>query len=133
MAAKGMTLRTIAETLQADNVLIPSAYWEQKGMTARNHNYHNPYLWTNASVAYILNRQEYLGHTVLGKTVSENFKTKKRKKARPAELLVFPNTHEAIVDQDTWDLANKLRKRSPQKASVQRQGYASPVRSDLLR
>ena len=82
MAAKGMTLRTIAETLQADNVLIPSAYWEQKGMTSRNHNYHNPYLWTNASVAYILNRQEYLGHTVLGKTVSENFKTKKRKKAR---------------------------------------------------
>ena len=69
---------------------------------------------------------------VPGKTVSENFKTKKRKKARPDELLVFPNTHEAIVDQDTWDLANKLRKRSPQKASVQRQGYASPVRIDLL-
>lgn len=115
MAAKGMPLRTIAETLQADNVLIPSAYWEQKGMTSRNHNYHDPYLWTNASVAYILNRQEYLGHTVLGKTVSENFKTKKRRKARPDELLVFPNTHEAIVDQDTWDLANKLRKRSPRK------------------
>ena len=84
-------------------------------MTSRNHNYHDPYLWTNASVAYILNRQEYLGHTVLGKTVSENFKTKKRRKARPGELLVFPNTHEAIVDQDTWDLANKLRKRSPRK------------------
>jgi len=115
MAAKGMPLRTIAETLQADNVLIPSAYWEQKGMTSRNHNYHDPYLWTNASVAYILNRQEYLGHTVLGKTVSENFKTKKRRKARPDELLVFPNTHEAIVDQVTWDLANKLRKRSPRK------------------
>lgn len=115
LAAEGKPLRTIAETLQADKVLIPSAYWEQKGMASRNHSYHDPYLWTNASVAYILNRQEYLGHTVLGKTVSENFKTKKRRKARPDELLVFPNTHEAIVDQDTWDLANKLRKRSPRK------------------
>lgn len=115
MAAEGKPLRTIAETLQADKVLIPSAYWEQKGMASRNHSYHDPYLWTNASVAYILNRQEYLGHTVLGKTVSENFKTKKRRKARPDELLVFPNTHEAIVDQATWDLANKLRKRSPRK------------------
>ena len=115
MAAEGKPLRTIAETLQADKVLIPSAYWEQKGMASRNHSYHDPYLWTNASVAYILDRQEYLGHTVLGKTISENFKTKKRRKARPDELLVFPNTHEAIIDQDTWDLANKLRKRSPRK------------------
>ena len=116
MAAEGKPLRTIAETLQADKVLIPSAYWEQKeGMVSRNHSYHDPYLWTNASVAYILDRQEYLGHTVLGKTVSENFKTKKRRKARPDELLIFPNTHEAIIDQDTWELANKLRKRSPRK------------------
>lgn len=115
MAAEGKPLRTIAETLQAEKVLIPSAYWEQKGMASRNHNYHDPYLWTNSSVAYILERQEYLGHTVLGKTISENFKTKKRRKAKPDELLIFPNTHEAIVDQDTWDLANKLRKRSPRK------------------
>lgn len=115
MAAEGKPLRTIAETLQAEKVLIPSAYWEQKGMASRNHNYHDPYLWTNSSVAYILDRQEYLGHTVLGKTISENFKTKKRRKAKPDELLIFPNTHEAIVDQDTWDLANKLRKRSPRK------------------
>ena len=116
MAAEGKPLRTIAETLQADKVLIPSAYWEQKeGMVSRNHSYHAPYLWTNTSIAYILDRQEYLGHTVLGKTVSENFKTKKRRKAKPEELLIFPDTHEAIVDQDTWDLANKLRKRSPRK------------------
>ena len=113
MAAVGTPLRTIAETLQADKVLIPSAYLEKKGMASRHHDYHDPYLWTNASVGYILDRQEYLGHTVLGKTISENFKTKKRRKARPDELLFFPDTHEAIVDQATWDLANKHRKRKP--------------------
>ena len=48
---------------------------------ARMHAYYDPYLWTNTTVMYILNHQEYLGHTVLGKTVCENFKTKKRRKA----------------------------------------------------
>lgn len=57
---------------------------------------------------------------MLGKTVSENFKTKKRRKASPDELLIFPDTHEAIIDQETWDLANKLRKRSPKKADINR-------------
>lgn len=116
MAAEGIPIGTIAETLRAEKVLIPSAYLEQKeGMTSRNHSYHDPYVWTNSTVGYILDRQEYLGHTVLGKTISENFKTKKRRKARPDELLIFPDTHEAIVDQDTWDRANRLRKRCPRK------------------
>ena len=116
MAAVGTPLRTIAETLQADKVLIPSAYLEKRvGTVSRNHNYRDPYLWTTTSVGSIIDRQEYLGHTVLGKTISENFKTKKRRKARPEELLVFPDTHEPIVDQETWDLANKHRKRSPRK------------------
>lgn len=116
MAADGKPIRTIADTLTAEKVLIPSAYWEQKeGMVSRNHKYHDPYIWTNASIAYILDRKEYLGHTVLGKTVRDNFKSKKRRKATEDELLFFPDTHEPIVDQDTWDRANRLRKRSPKR------------------
>ena len=64
-------------------------------------------------MGYILNREEYLGHTILGKTVRDNFKIKKRRKASKEERLYFYNTHEAIVDKETWDMANKLRKRSP--------------------
>lgn len=116
MAAGGKTMKCIAEMLTAEKVLIPSAYLEQKdGMVSRNHRYHDPYLWTNTTIAHVLEHQEYLGHTVLGKTVRENFKTKKRKKADPDEVLFFPDTHEAIIDQDTWDRANKLRKRAVRK------------------
>ena len=116
MAAEGQPLRTIAEKLQSDKILIPSAYREQKeGMVSRHHNYHDPYLWSNTSIAYILTRQEYLGHTVLSKTISENFKTKKRRKASSDELLIFRDTHEAIVDQELWNLANRQRKRRPRK------------------
>ena len=114
MAADGKPIRTIAETLTAERILILSAYWEQKeGMVSRNHRYHDPYLWTNAAIAYILDRKEYLGHTILGKTVRDNFKSKKRRKASEDELLFFPDTHEPIINQDTWDRANRLRKRSP--------------------
>ena len=116
MAAEGTPMQTIADTLRADKVLIPSAYQEKYHPdNARQHSYHDPYLWTNTSIGYILNHQEYLGHTVLGKTICENFKTKKRRKATEDELLIFPNTHEAIIDQATWDMAQTRRGRRPKK------------------
>jgi site-specific DNA recombinase len=86
-------------------------------MVSRNHRYKDPYIWTNAALVSILDRKEYLGHTVLGKTVRESFKSKKRRKATEDELLFFPDTHEAIINQETWDRANRLRKRSPKKIS----------------
>ena len=70
----------------------------------------NPYHWSATAVGYILEKQEYMGHTVLGKTISENYKTKKRRKANPDELMIFKNTHEAIVDEETWNLVHKLKK-----------------------
>lgn len=118
MAAGGTGISRIAETLTAEKVLIPAAHQEKaEGTESRCHKYYDPYYWNNSTVIGIIERQEYLGHTVLGKTVSENFKTKKRRKASPDELLIFPDTHEAIIDQETWDLANKLRKRSPRKVA----------------
>ena len=104
MAADATPLTQIAKVLTEEKVLIPSAYWEQKeGMASRNHRYHDPYLWTNTAVGYIVDRKEYLGHTVLGKTFRDSFKSKKRRKATEEELLFFPDTHEPIIDQDTRD------------------------------
>ena len=69
-------------------------------------------------MGYILNRREYLGHTVLGKTTRDNFKTKRKRIANEDELLVFYNTHEAIIDQETYDKAQRMRKRvSPRRNS----------------
>ena len=33
------------------------------------------------------------------------------------ELMIFPDTHEAIIDQDTWDIAQKLRVRAKPRAA----------------
>lgn len=116
MVIDGMGSQAIANQLTADNVLIPSAYLEQsKHGESRNHSYHDPCRWNCTAVSYILDKQEYMGHTVLGKTICENFKTKKRRKARPDELIIFENTHEPIIDAETWHLVQKLRRRTRRK------------------
>ena len=68
-------------------------------------------------MGYILDRQEYLGHTVLGKSICENFKTKQRRAATADELMIFPDTHEAIIDEDTWTIARKLRSKKKPRAA----------------
>ena len=113
LACNGMGATAIADTMSEDKVLIPSAYARQ------NHpedcqctNYHDPYTWNATTVGYILNRREYLGHTVLGKTTKDSFKTKRKRVVNEDELLIFYNTYEAIIDQETYDKAqNQATKR----------------------
>ena len=111
MVIEGKGVTAIADILTAEKVLIPSAY-EKKYCPENDHSrgFTNPYLWSATAVSYILEKQEYMGHTVLGKTISVSYKTKKRRKAEPDELMIFKNTHPAIVDEETWHLAQKLRK-----------------------
>lgn len=111
MVIDGHGVMSIADALTADKIMIPSAY-AKCSYPENNHSkgFHDPYRWSSTAVGYILEKREYMGHTILGKTISQNYKTKKRRKAEPEELMIFKNTHEAIVDEETWELAHRLRK-----------------------
>ena len=111
MVIEGYGVMAIADALTADKIMIPSAY-AKCNCPENNHcnSFHDPYRWSATAIGYILEKREYMGHTVLGKTITENYKTKKRRKARPEELMIFKNTHEAIVDEETWELAHRLKK-----------------------
>jgi len=119
LACQGNSTTAIADALTAQQVLIPAAYAAlHNPKNCRHKNVTDPYRWNATTVGYILDRQEYLGHTVLGKSICENFKTKQRRAATPDELMIFPDTHEAIIDQDTWDIARKVRmKKKPRVAN----------------
>ena len=118
LVCQGNSTTAIAEMLTADKVLIPSAYAAlNQPKNCRHKNVADPYRWSATTVGYILDRQEYLGHTVLGKSICENFKTKQRRAATPDELMIFPDTHEAIIDQDTWNIARKIRSKKPRVAN----------------
>ena len=110
LASQGVGVTAIAEMLTEEKVLIPSAYAAKYSPENCRHKAPiDPCRWSATTVGYILDRQEYLGHTVLGKSICENFKTKERRAAAPDELMIFPDTHEAIIDPDTWNMARKLR------------------------
>ena len=112
LANDGKSTRAIAEILTEEKVLTPAAYAKEYHPEQYNGNkFTNPYLWAMSTIRNILGRQEYLGHTVLRKSVSTNFKLHKRKSTDEEEQYVFPNTHEPIISQELWDSVQKRRSR----------------------
>ena len=113
LANNGKSPRAIAELLTEEKILIPAAYAKEHHPEQYNGNkFTNPYLWAMSTIRNILDRQEYLGHTVLRKSVSTNFKLHKRKSTDEEEQYVFPNTHEPIISQELWDSVQKRRSRA---------------------
>ena len=99
----------IAKKLSEDRILIPSAYLAQhnEGVN-KNKTFKDVYGWGSSSVVEILKKREYLGHTVNFKT-RKHFKDKKSHYVDESEWTIFENTHEAIIDQQTFDLVQKIR------------------------
>lgn len=90
LVCDGQRPTQIAETLTQDKVLIPTAYMAEKHPERKlEHRRSDPYFWSGNTVGSILDCREYLGHTILGKTVCENFKTRKRRPATPDEPMFF--------------------------------------------
>ncbi len=109
MAGKGPS--QIARVLKENGVLIPTAYAVSQGRKATNSiPSHNPCAWRSDSVVDILERKEYLGHTVNFKTHRTSYKSKKTVANPEDQQMVFEDTHEAIVDVGTWEKAQELRK-----------------------
>ena len=100
----------IARILKEDSVITPTIHFQQTGRATRNTLPDNPYNWTGDTIADILERPEYQGHTVNFKTYKQSYKNKKTCYNPEEKWLVFENTHEAIIDADTWARVQELRK-----------------------
>ena len=100
----------IARILKTDKILTPAAYWQSQGKTTNQPVPENPYRWVADTVATILEKKEYLGHTVNFKTYKQSYKSKKKCYNPEEKQLVFEDTHKAIIDADTWKRVQELRK-----------------------
>ena len=99
----------IASKLKSEKVLIPSAYLAQHGEGVnKNKTFKDMYGWGSSTICNILEKREYLGHTINFKT-RKHFKDKKSHYVPEDEWTIFENTHEAIIDQQTFDLVQKIR------------------------
>lgn len=85
----------IANHLAVKNILRPKAYW---GKT--NENIYN---WCERTIGHILINQVYCGDTVNFKTEKKSYKDKKHIYFDPLQYKIFPNTHEAIIDRETYE------------------------------
>ena len=99
----------IACKLSTDRIEIPVVHLARfnEGVN-RSKPVKDPYGWGSSTIVNILKKREYLGHTINFKT-RKHFKDKKSHYVSEDEWTIFENTHEAIIDQQTFDLAQKIR------------------------
>ena len=110
MTLDGLGPYQITQVLKADKVPIPAVHMTNNGFGKwKGREIKDPYNWTSSTVVAILERREYLGHTV-------NFKTRKHFKDSHSHYIdkdlwvIFENTQEPIIDQETFDLVQKIRR-----------------------
>ena len=119
-AKSGKSLSEIAKGLENDKIFKPDRHRIEIGLKSISSSPNVetlPYFWTRETLSAILRREEYLGHTVNLRTRTKSYKDKRKVDNSKEDWLVFKNTHEAIIDQETFDIVQKMRshKRSNQR------------------
>ena len=99
----------IACILREQKIMTPTEYFQSLGMKTPNKLPELKYCWNDRTVGDILVRREYIGDTVNFKYTSKSFKDKKKIKLPEEERKIFKNTHEAIIDEETWNTVQKIR------------------------
>ena len=110
MCAEGIGPSNIAKALEKRKILKPTMYrFKREGKYGTHTDTDNPYKWNERTIADILDNEIYLGHTINCRTRIASFKDKRIIKVPKEEQIRFENTHEAIIDQETWDIVRKVR------------------------
>ena len=100
----------IARKFEEQGYMNPTAHIKSLGFNVPDNRIHvGDHAWDKSTVTHILERIEYLGHTVNGKTYRKSYKNKKSIKRGRSEWQIFENTHEAIIDQETFDIVQRIR------------------------
>ena len=109
LAMEGYGPYQIATKLSEEKIEMPAVHLARYGEGVnKNKTFADIYRWSASTVVEILKKREYLGHTVNFKT-RKHFKDKKSHYVPEDEWTIFENTHEPIIDQQTFDLVQKIR------------------------
>ena len=100
----------IAKRLKEAKVDCPTVHWAKMGRNAPAKPPDDPFDWAPRTISGILERQEYLGHMVNFRTHRQSYKSKKKIENPQSEWKIFENTHDGIVDEETFYRVQELRK-----------------------
>ncbi len=110
LCAQGMGPTNIGNWLKNEKVFKPTFYrYQTQGLFGAVTDIDMPYGWKAETIVKILKNEVYLGHTVNCKTRVVSYKDKRTIEVPRNEQYRFENTHEAIIDQETWDAVQKVR------------------------
>ena len=99
----------IANILSKRKILTPAEYFASIGLKTSTRLPSIKNRWNGRTVATILERQEYIGDTVNFRYTIRSYKDKTKVNLPKEEWKIFKNTHEPIVDEYTWNIAQQLR------------------------
>ena len=111
LALKGNTYHFIAQELTKRKIKTPASYynyvWNTKCISTNcvSQEYG---VWVDTTIKAILTNRIYVGDAVQGKTKKINYKLKKTVKNNPNDYIIVENTHEAIIDKDTFNYVQTL-------------------------
>lgn len=111
MFCDGIGYVRMTKILREKKILNPQAYFNKNNPDYYKSDYwRQNFDWHATSIRVILNNPVYLGQTTFGRTKVKG-KTKKKKVATDeSEWIVVENTHEPIIDKETWNLAHDIMK-----------------------
>lgn len=110
LCAEGKGPRVIANALRKKKIPKPTMYrFMTEGIYGAVTDTEDMYGWNDRTVAGILDNELYLGHTVNCRTTVVSYKDKRVIDRPESEQYRFEHTHEAIVDQTTWDIVRQVR------------------------
>lgn len=126
MFLDGMSKNAIVRHLNEHGVLCPSAYKRERlGLK-----YQNPSLdpskrplWCAMSVTTILKNRMYCGDMVQGRYRMKSYKVHVQELVPQDEWYIVENTHEAIIDRDTFDKVQRLLLRDTRTGPQQKKLY----------
>ena len=109
LCVDGLGPTQIRNWLREHKILCPAAYWTSKGRKPTRKPPKDPYAWNTESVSAMLERLEYLGHTVNFKTTKKSYKSKEVIWNDPSEWAIFENTQEAIIEESVFYIVQNIR------------------------
>ena len=118
----GQSIIGIAKALNDEGIPNPSMHKKLKGLNYRHPmGKSNDGLWHDSSVRRILQNEMYIGNMVQGKNTTISYKIKQCRAIPKDEWIIVENTHEAIIDKDTFNKAQSLFRKNIRSSPVKKE------------
>lgn len=107
----GIGRTQIARILNERGIPNPSEHKRQQGILPKVNGKSTCSIWKYATVSRILTNEVYIGNLVQAKTYNPTYKSKHTIPAPENHWIRANNAHEAIIDDDTWNLTRRIWER----------------------